>query len=527
MIEGSADSAGVSGDIVHRWPDLLARLSRLELLANNAGDYTAISIDGVIEWMSPSVSTVLGWSPAELIGRNGYSLVHPDDLDPARDARAEIDRGGARQVRVRMRCKDGSWRWVESRSRRAVDATGSATSALVSSVWDVQIEVDALARLAASEAAQAEMVARADHISRLESLGVLAGGVAHDFNNLLTAVMTYAELIVQQVGGGPIDAASVGRDAAAIMRAAERGAALTSQLLAFARKEQHVAEVVAVDELVGSTVEMLRRTLGGGIRIDLRPGAAGAEVRIDPGLFEQALVNVAVNAHDAMPGGGQLTVSTSYVHPGSERVRIDITDTGCGMTPSVAARALEPFFTTKPVGAGSGLGLSSVYGVVTRAGGTVDITSEVGRGTTVSLQLPVGEGFPRAVADGVEGRRSASATVLVVDDEPSVLEIVSRSLELEGYRVLVANGPIEARTIAARSVDIDLLLTDVLMPECSGHELADELHRARPSLRVVYMTGYMGDVDTDVGPAAAGDAVLVKPFRLDTLLRTIERALEA
>ena len=370
---------------------------------------------------------------------------------------------------------------------------------------------------------------------RLESLGQLAGGIAHDFNNLLAVILGYASFIARRAPEGSDDE----RDVRAIREAGERATRLTHQLLAFARRETVRPKVLDLTGVVLEMEQLLRRTLGRHVTLQTALAADLWPIMADYGQLEQVLVNLAVNARDAMPEGGTLTLDTENVaadaayagvRPGltpGRYVRLRVSDTGVGMAPEIAAKAFDPFFTTKPKGQGTGLGLATIYGIVTEAGGHVQIYSEPGLGTTLTVLLPATEApLPEPVERDREPRRGHGETILVVEDEPAMLEVARRLLEDAGYRVLTAPGGEEALRIAGEHDGrIELLLTDVVMPGMLGKEVAVRVGELRPGIRVLYMSGYAQSVIGPMGDLASGHAIIDKPFTEAALLERVARVL--
>ena len=373
---------------------------------------------------------------------------------------------------------------------------------------------------------------------RLESVGQLAGGIAHDFNNILGVILNYAEFV-----GDELDPDSQAReDVNEIRRAAERAAALTRQLLIFSRREVVKPELLYLRDVVSELENLLRRALGERVELVTHFAADRCAVEADPGQIEQVLVNLAVNARDAMPEGGRLLVEIDRadleeeyadLHPGIEPgsyVRLKVSDTGVGMERDVVQRAFEPFFTTKGKGEGTGLGLATVYGIVTGAGGRIDIYSEPGMGTTVKIHLPASSAVP---GDGEAPAQSRPAgrgeVVLVVEDEPDVRRMAERILTKSGYGVLGTGGGEEALEIFAdNGHEVDLLLTDVIMPGMLGTELVARIERIRPGLGVVFMSGYSHEVLAPDALAEYGSAAFIeKPFNAGELLRAVRERLDA
>jgi PAS domain S-box-containing protein len=373
---------------------------------------------------------------------------------------------------------------------------------------------------------------------RLESVGQLAGGIAHDFNNILGVIMNYAEFVADELPQG----SQAGQDVEEIRRAAERAAALTRQLLIFSRREVVKPELLYLRDVIAELENLLRRALGERIELVTRFGEDRCAFEADPGQIEQVLVNLAVNARDAMPDGGRLiievdraTLDDEYtdLHPGTEPgtyVRLKVSDTGIGMDRETAQRAFEPFFTTKGKAEGTGLGLATVYGIVTGAGGRIDIYSELGMGTTVKIHFPASAEAPKEREARPQSRPSGRGEViLVVEDEPDVRRMAERILTKAGYSVIGANGGEEAVEICERAGQpIRLLLTDVIMPGMLGTELVERVKEIRPELGVVFMSGYSHEVLAPGALAEQGaNAFIEKPFNAVELLQTVHDLLDA
>jgi two-component system cell cycle sensor histidine kinase/response regulator CckA len=370
---------------------------------------------------------------------------------------------------------------------------------------------------------------------KMEAIGTLAAGVAHDFNNLLTIIIGYSSSIQERLESD--DPAQ--EEIEEISRAGQRAATLTRQLLAFSRKQIFRPIVLNLNDTVAEMDRMLRRLIGEDIELITELDPSLAFVRADPGQLEQVIMNLAVNARDAMPGGGKLLIQTSNVKgtdagdansalPASY-AQMSITDTGTGMDAATLARIFEPFFTTKEVGKGTGLGLSTVYGIVERSGGKVQVKSELGRGTTFQILLPNAVGEP-APAKTVRSRRAstANATVLVVEDEDALRSLECRLLERNGFTVLWArNGPEALHVCERYSGTIDLLVTDVVMPQMSGTELVEKLVEARPRLKVIFTSGYTDNPVVLQRVLAKEAEFLGKPFEPDLLLAKVEELLQA
>ena len=373
---------------------------------------------------------------------------------------------------------------------------------------------------------------------KMEAVGLLAGGVAHDFNNLLTVISNYSAMLLEENGAsGPIAG-----DLKEINAAADRAARLTQQLLAFSRKQLLKPRTVDVNALCLGLVPMLRCLVGEDIRIATVSGARVGSVLADPGQLEQVIVNLVVNARDAMPGGGTVTIETAaapldrsetlaagYEAPAGDYVRICVSDTGMGMDATTQARIFEPFFTTKAPGKGTGLGLATVYGIVKQSGGFVLARSEIGRGSTFSVYLPqTGATSTVETAPIAEPPPFGSETVLVVEDEVHVQRLVTKALTRQGYTVVSAESAAEAITLAAdERQPIDLVLTDIVMPEMNGVAMAEAIRARNPGLRVIFMSGYTDDEIVRRGLLDAEMIFLQKPFTVGTLSRTVRDVLDA
>jgi len=372
---------------------------------------------------------------------------------------------------------------------------------------------------------------------KMEAVGRLAAGVAHDFNNLLTAILGTTDLMLEDLATDDPDREGL----LDIRSASERAAVLTRQLLTFSRQQVVSPQVLRLNDLVLELEKLLRRLLGEdvAIRVAVAPDCGG--VKADPGQLEQVIVNLAVNARDAMPNGGRLTLETKNVDldadyptdrvtiPAGRYVMLAVTDTGTGMDAPTKARIFEPFFTTKPVGKGTGLGLATVYGAVQQSGGFIWLYSEVGQGTSFKIYLPrVDAGEAQAAAEEAAVVLDGSETVLVAEDEDAVRQIIEEALQARGYRVMVARDGNEALALAGRHTgQIDLLVTDVVMPDMNGRELSQRLTQVRPTIKTLYLSGYTDDAILHHGVLQEGVAFLQKPFSLGVLARKIRDVIEA
>jgi len=394
-----------------------------------------------------------------------------------------------------------------------------------------------------AEAEKERLLNQLHHARRLESLGELAGGIAHDFNNLLAVIINYAAFVGEDLAGeaplGEERRRGMQADVEQINLAAQRAAHLTHQLLAFARREIVQPEVIDVNAVVTDVEQLLKRTLGEHIELHSELAPQLRSVLIDPGQLEQILVNLAVNARDAMPDGGVLRIDTADAdvdedHAASRDlvpgpyIRLRVSDNGKGMPREVADRAFDPFFTTKPAGQGTGLGLATVYGIVQQAGGRARIYSESGVGTTFTALLPATDRTPSRTTQRIDpAQLQGEATILVVEDEEALREVTRRILAGGGYRVIVAANGAEALTAAAEEAEpIDLLLSDVIMPQMHGPQLAEQIQRLRPSIAVMFMSGFAQPILDSGGHLEAGVTLIEKPFSGPTLLAKVSQVLE-
>ncbi|MBI1181674.1 MAG: PAS domain S-box protein [Alphaproteobacteria bacterium] len=463
---------------------------------------------------------VWGFTPEELVGRRFADLIHPDDRSISRLQNARILGGeAATSFQMRNFRKDGSVAYTQW-----------------SSVWSEEDQLFFNIARDVSEIVEAEVQLR--QAQRLEALGKLTGGIAHDFNNLLTVILGNAEFLADQL---PEDD-ELHTLANAIAAAAERGSELNTRLLAFSRRQALTPQVTDINALVGSMDPLLRRSLGGHVEVEIVRGGGLWRALVDPVQLEAALLNLCLNARDAMPGGGRLTVETANAHldstyasshqdvtPG-QYVMIAVADTGSGMSADTASRAFEPFFTTKDVGKGSGLGLSMVYGFVKQSGGHVKIYSEEQQGTVVRIYLPrtYDAASSGAAARSPMGELTGKERILLVEDDDMVRGHVQTQLVSFGYEVVaVANG-IEALEVLRRGVEFDLLFTDIIMPRgMNGRELATEARRLRPRLPVLFTSGYTENAVIHHGRLDPGVHLLNKPYRRDQLGRKVREVLES
>ena len=476
--------------------------------------------NGVWRTVNPAWTRMFGWSEAELLNRTSEWLEHPDDGGLTRMDVGHLIQGNLTvRFESRFRHKDGSYRWLSW--------TGVPDQDRIFAVArDVTAEKAATERLKATEEALRQS-------QKMEAVGQLTGGIAHDFNNLLTGIVGSLDLLQIRLNQGRTDNAA--RYIEAAMISANRAAALTHRLLAFARRQPLIPTGVDVNRLIVSLEDLLRRTIGE--TIDLKIVAADDLwcTLCDPNQLESALLNLTINARDAMPEGGKLTISTANARlddatadtpalPPGDYICIAVTDTGTGMSAEVAARAFDPFFTTKPIGQGTGLGLSMIYGFARQSNGHATIDSRLGEGTSIRLYLPRYQGgvaAPHRSAARASEHAASGETVLVVEDEPIVRGVILEMLQDQGFRTLEAvDGPSGLRLLRSRA-RIDLLVTDVGLPGLTGRQLADQARETRPGLKILFMTGYAESAAISQGFLQTGMEMITKPFELDNLSRKI------
>ena len=510
-----------------------------------------VTQNGKITLINTQAERLFGYQRDELLGQCVDMLVPPPvrgDHAQRREhyfAHPEPRHLGAGSALCAVR-KDGTEFPAEISLSALETDQGVIVSAAIRDVTErihAQAERERLAAQAERDAAER----RLQHTRRLESLGQLAGGVAHDFNNILAVIANYTELLIDTLAAAaptPEDLTAARADLGQIYRATERATRLTKQLLAFGRREITQAEILCLNHVIGDVEQMLRRTLGEHIHLTTQLDPDLWPLYVDPGQIEQILVNLAVNARDAMPTGGTLSVDTTNTVmddtdvegsplSAGRYVRLRVSDTGTGMPPHVVDRALEPFYTTKPQGAGTGLGLATVYGIATAAGGDVHLYSEPDIGTTVTILLPASDASsssaPAGDASMDDEPPSASQpheTILLVEDEDALREVTERILSRAGYQVLTAEGGAEAIHIAqTHPSPIHLLLTDVIMPKMMGNEVATRIHDIRPQTPVLYMSGYAQPVLTEHGTLQPGVTIIEKPFTSRELLDRISTVL--
>ena len=493
---------------------------RFRALVEHSWDAIALyAADGTILYGSPATSRILGYELPEFVGRNAVDLIHPDDREAvvARLTEAMANPRVRVDVSARVLHRDQSWRYLEGIFTNLLD--DPSVCAIVNNYRDVT-----------ERRSLQEQVIQAQ---KMEAVGRLAGGVAHDFNNILTAIGGYTDLLLADLA---VDDPRR-QDVDEIHRAAARAAALTQQLLAFSRRQVMQTKVLDLNALVADIEKLLRRLIGEDVLLSsvLEPGLG--HVRADPGQLQQVILNLAVNARDAMPAGGRLTIETSNVElrdsyaeehrtvtPGSY-VLLAVSDTGGGMSAETKAHLFEPFFTTKGLGKGTGLGLATVYGIIKQTGGHIWVYSELGHGTTFKVYLPrVDQPAEPLEAPSGAAPESLRGTerILLVEDEPAVRAVTRQLLQRNGYNVIEApDGAAALALLDDGRVTVDLLLTDVVMPGMSGRELAERAGSRCPGLRVLFMSGYTDDAVVRHGMLQSGLNYLQKPFHPEALLRKV------
>jgi len=481
----------------------------------------SLSLDGKLTSLNHAFETITGWARSEWLGKPFTDLVHPEDIPFTRDLLDRSLRGEQPPIfEVRLIRKSGETVTTE------YTTTPRMEDGQVVGILGIAREITSRRRLE-EQFHQAQ---------KMEAIGHLAGGVAHDFNNLLTVITGYCDLLLEDESGFH-DIAALNE----IQRASQRATSLTRQLLAFGRKQILAPIVLDLNAVVRGMDTLLCRLIGEDITLATRLEAGMRPVKADQGQIEQVLMNLAVNSRDAMPVGGKITIETATViidagsarhdagvRPG-EYVRVAVSDTGCGMDERVKAHLFEPFFTTKEVGKGTGLGLATAHGIIQQSGGHVLVHSEVGQGTTFEIFLPCIQEATvgREIQEPLGSLPPGSETVLLVEDEDAVRDIVRRLLSSDGYKVLEARHGREGLRVCEQYVDtIHLLITDVVMPEMGGRELAEQIALLRPAMKFLYMSGYTDDALVRQGVRSEGAAFLQKPFSLDMLARKVREVLD-
>jgi PAS domain S-box-containing protein len=479
--------------------------------------------EGRFTYLNPSFATTLGFPVEEWIDRSGFDLVWPDDLRAARRAFGDVLKSPPDVMtpwQLRVRCADGSWRWLEGTTTNHL--TDPAIHGIVVNCRDVTD--------------RKRLEGQFRQAQKMESIGRLAGGIAHDFNNLLTAIKGNLELAMMEMQ--PIDPRF--EYLADADKAADSATSLTRQLLTFSRKQVIDPKVINLNDVLSHVQKLLARLIGEDVTLENFVEPELSSVKFDPSQVEQILINLAVNARDAMPHGGRLTLETANVdldeeyvkgHPYVEAgpyVMLAVSDTGVGMTHAVRANLFEPFFTTKEAGRGTGLGLAMVYGAVKQNCGQIEVYSELGHGTTFKIYLPAVYEKPRiALESGGEHRPAGTEAIVLVEDEEHVRAIASRMLGRLGYIVYAfADGPSAIAGVVQLAEIPPLLITDVVMPGMNGQVLMERLLELRPSMKVLFTSGYTANVIVHHGVLREGIEFLAKPYSLDLLAQRVREVLD-
>lgn len=485
--------------------------------------FAVATFDGHLKTVNPAWSRILERPDEELLARPFYEIIHPDDLALAGEVLAALSKGeSVHQFHVRLLRQDGS-------------ALAFAWSAVPDARFNGTFYT--VGRDITEELRREEMLRQSQ---KMEAVGQLTGGLAHDFNNLLAGISGSLELVSMRLAQGRV--ADVEKYVTAAKGAASRAAALTHRLLAFSRRQTLAPKPTDVKALVAGMEDLIGRTIGPAIQLETVNAAGLWPSLIDPSQLENAILNLCINARDAMPDGGRIMIETGNrwldqrsarergLEPG-QYISLSVSDTGTGMSPEVIAKAFDPFFTTKPIGVGTGLGLSMIYGFAQQSDGAVRIYSELGQGTTVCIYLPRhwGEaGHEDQVVDAVEVLRGEGETVLIVDDEPTVRMLVAEILSDLGYNALEAGDGASGLKVLNSGVRIDLLVTDVGLPGgLNGRQVADAARSVRPGLKVLFITGYAENAVLSHGHLDPGMHVMTKPFAIDALATRIRELIEA
>ncbi len=477
--------------------------------------------NGVITFENSSVERVLGFVPGERVGRSVFEHAHPDDLPAALERLAAMTTPGATaSLTMRFRHKDGTWRYLEAQGRSMLDVP--AINGVLCVARDVTERIHLQERLESAE--------------RLDSIGRLAGGMAHDFNNLIAVILASAEQLRRRA----LDDDARAREVDFIVDAADRARELTSKLLTFARRETADPGMVDAPASVLAAEGFLRRLIGESCALSIEMPHSALHVPVSPAQFEQVLMNLAANARDAMPEGGVFTIRLAVWEGAAVResgfevagaglvVRVAFADTGIGMSKDVAGRVLEPFYTTKKRGKGTGLGLSTVYGIIRGAGGDLRITSAPGRGTMVEVFLPLlgSGGGVTPVPPTPATLRGGNETILIVEDDDDVRLLTTRTLKQMGYRILEASRGHQALDLLASDQTVNLVVTDVIMPQMNGVTLSQEIRKRHPSMPVLFVTGYTPEHVLQRQTLDARTLLLTKPFKREVLLRHVRQMLD-
>ena len=503
-------------------------LMLFRLIRENAADMIAVvDVNGHRLYNSPSYEKILGYAPGELLRTDSFEQIHPEDRQLVKEAAKQArESGQGRRLEYRFRHKNGAWRLLESTANLIHGRKGEPDKFVIVN-RDITERREAEKALRESELRQTQ---------RMEAVGRLSGGIAHDFNNLLGVIIGYTDILEMRLREGDPARKTVEE----IRKTGMRAAALTRQLLAFSRRQVLEPKVLDLNAVVADIEKMLRRLIGENIALKTALAPSLGRLLADQGQIEQVILNLAVNARDAMPQGGKLTIETANAvlddasarhmptaQPG-EYVMLSVSDTGIGMDPQTRAKIFEPFFTTKEAGKGTGLGLATIYEVVKRSEGHIWVYSELGKGSVFKIYFPLVQARAQAAAGEIRRSRTGVAheTILVVEDDQSLREVTRDLLVQSGYTVLEAsNGEQALLIVEQHRAPIHLLLADVVMPGMSGAALAAELTHSHPEMHVLYMSGYTDETIVRNGVLEPGILLLEKPFTREALIGKVRDAL--
>jgi hypothetical protein len=502
---------------------------RYRLISEASSDYVYsfnVDSDGVMtcEWITDPFTRITGFDAAEINIRGWTTLCHPEDVAIASRHQESLLSGRSDSVDIRIVTKDKRVRWLRVYDRPVLTDSGQV-GRIYGAAQDITVQKQLEEQLLQSQ--------------KMEAIGQLAGGVAHDFNNLLTVICGYGDLLTKQP-----DISAMGREyAQEILEAARRAAQLTRQLLAFGRRQVLQLRTVNLNNIARDLEKLLRRLIGEDVELRTAYAADLGFVKVDAGQIEQVIMNLAVNARDAMPKGGRLTIETANVDfdrnspdrdalaQGGPFVMLAVSDSGSGMDSETAARVFEPFFTTKEIGKGTGLGLAMAYGIVKQSGGDIRVYTDVGRGTTFKIYLPRLERAEEPAAEPAPFSLRAmrgTETILVLEDENALRGLIRQVLSGAGHTVLDTGDPDEAIQLCERHPgDIALFITDMVLPKLSGPQVAERVLQIRPGVRIIYTSGYPGKATIPNRLRQYGTTFFEKPFTPDTLVRKVRAVLDA
>ena len=494
-----------------------------DLIENAQDIITVLDADGTIRFESPAIERVLGYTPDELIGKRVFDFMHPEDLKRILSMykKGIQEAGKIERIEFRFKHRDGSWRHLEAIAQNLLH--NSVAQGVVVNSRDVT--------------EQKRLEKQFYQAQKMESIGRLAGSIAHDFNNILVPIIGYADLAMMDLPPENKIYANLKE----IQKAAKRAASLTGQILAFSRKQVLEMQVIDLNTVIKNFEKMIHHLVGENIELSTSLRSDLYRVKADKGQIEQVLLNLVVNARDAMPQGGKLNIKTNNVYldqaffknkaeayPDGHYAMLAVSDTGCGMDAKIQQKIFEPFFTTKKQGKGTGLGLSTVFGIVKQHMGSITIYSEPGKGTTFNIYLPKAKGdINISDREDVEPPlHTGTETILVVEDDEMVKKIVCEALTSNGYKVIETRNVNDAvQRVSTYKGIIHLLLTDLIMPEMNGRELYQIIAATYPNIKVLYMSGYADNVIAHHGILDEGTNILRKPFSINNLTQRVKQVL--